>query len=98
MTRRAASPDYIEGFVHYFRGERQKGLEFVRQAVADGYYLRLDAPFLEPMLSDPDFEPIRELQESNVARERRRLLDAVCDDNPYESIWSPSDNTCNESR
>jgi TolB-like protein/Tfp pilus assembly protein PilF len=98
MTRRAASPHFIEGFIRYFRGDHPAGLELVRQAVEEGYYVRLDAPFLEPLVSDPRFEPIRQLQKANVERERNRFLNAVCDQNPYEDLWGPSPETCDQQR
>ena len=96
VTRRTTSPKFIEGFIRYFRGDHQAGLEQVRQAVEEGYYVRLDAPFLEPMVTDSQFEPIRQLQEANLDRERNRFLNAMWDENPYEDLWEPSAAACGQ--
>jgi TolB-like protein/DNA-binding winged helix-turn-helix (wHTH) protein len=97
-TRRAASPDFMGGISRFLRGDREGGLALVHKAVEDGYYVRLEAPFLESLVTDPGFAPIRQLQRANVARERERLLRAVCTGNPYAELWQPSEATCAEIR
>jgi len=70
----------------------------IRKAVEDGYYIKgRDQGFYSgDLFEDPEFGAILEIHRANLARERTRLLAVVCYDNPYESLWRPSGETCAE--
>lgn len=94
VTRRNGSLDFSEGAIRYLSGEKQQGLMLIKTAVSDGYWIRLNAPYLESLVSDPEFEPILAIQLATEKRERDKLLSIVCRDNPYQAVWQPSAKTC----
>jgi hypothetical protein len=98
VTRRLASLDFSEGIAMYLGGRKAEGLQLIRKAVEDGYYIRgRDQGFyLGDLLEDPESGAILEIHQATLARERARLLAVVCNDNPYESLWRPSEETCAE--
>jgi len=96
VTRRHGSLDFSEGAIRYLSGDKQEGLKLIETAAKDGYFIRLNAPYLKPLISDPDFEPILAIQLATEKRERDKLLNIVCRDNPYKAVWQPSAKTCME--
>ena len=52
--------------------------------------------FQASFLEDPVFVEILERQRERQAIERRKVLDVVCDDNPYAEIWQPMVETCQQ--
>jgi len=91
-----SSIDYFEGVAHYLAGDRDKGLELMARGAMDGYWVGPPAAYQEAMYQDPGFAPILERQKIRQARERRKLLAVVCNNNPYASIWQPLPETCQE--
>lgn len=85
---------YEEGLVAYLMGEREKGLSLIAKAAEDGFFIPPSEAYLQVLYDDPGFAPIRASQENRQARERKRFLDAVCPNNPYEAIWKPAAGTC----
>jgi TolB-like protein len=98
VTGRLGSLDYSEGIAMYLGGRKAEGLRLIRKAVEDGYYIRgRDQGFYSgDLFEDPGFGAILEIHRATLARERTRLLAVVCYDNPYESLWRPSEETCAE--
>jgi hypothetical protein len=98
VTGRLASLDFSEGIALYLEGRKSEGLPLIRKAVEDGYFVRgRDQGFyLGDLFEDPGFGEILEIHLATLARERARLLAVVCYDNPYESLWRPSEETCAE--
>ena len=82
----------------YLGGRKAEGLRLIRKAVEDGYYIRgRDQGFYSgDLFEDPGFGAILEIHQGTLVRERTRLLAVVCYDNPYESLWRPSEETCAE--
>jgi hypothetical protein len=81
------SVDYEEGLSAFLAGDTVKGLASIAKAVNDGYFIKPNAAFLIP---------IRAGQEARQSRERNRLLNIVCKDNPYQSFWQPEPGTCEQ--
>jgi hypothetical protein len=98
VTGTLRSLDYSEGIAMYLGGRKAEGLRLIRKAVEDGYYIKgRDQGFYSgDLFEDPEFGAILEIHRANLARERTRLLAVVCYDNPYESLWRPSGETCAE--
>jgi TolB-like protein len=98
VTGTLRSLDYSEGIAMYLGGRKAEGLRLIRKAVEDGYYIKgRDQGFYSgDLFEDPGFGAILEIHRANLARERTRLLAVVCYDNPYESLWRPSGETCAE--
>jgi hypothetical protein len=98
VTARLASLDYSEGIAMYLGGRKAEGLRLIRKAVEDGYYIRGrdQGHYSGDLFEDPEFGAILEIHRATLARERTRLLAVVCYDNPYESLWRPSEETCAE--
>jgi hypothetical protein len=88
------SVDYHDGIAAYLSGERDKGLRLIARAVDDGFWIPPMSAFQEDRFREPGFAPLLEVNEARQARERTKLLDAVCDDNPYASVWQPLPETC----
>jgi len=88
------SVDYEEGLADYLAGEHEKGLALIAKSAEDGLYIRPSQAYLQVLYEDPGFAPIRASQEARQARERERFLDIVCTDNPYLSVWQPTEETC----
>ena len=93
-----ASIDYFEGIADYLEGDREKGLELMAKGAMDGYWVGPPAAFQQALFQDPGFAPILERQRMRQARERRKVLSVVCDNNPYASVWQPLPETCQEAR
>jgi hypothetical protein len=86
--------DYEEGVAAYLAGEREQGLVLIAKAADDGYFILPNEAYLQTLYDDPGFAPIIARQEARQARERKRFLDIVCVDNPYEAVWHPAEGTC----
>ncbi len=82
----------------YLGGGKAEGLRLIHKAVEDGFYLRgRDQGFyLGDLFDDPRFSATLEMHQATLARERGRLLAVVCNDNPYDSLWRPSEESCSE--
>ena len=98
VTARLGSLDFSEGIAMYLDGRKAEGLCLIRKAVEDGYFIRgRDQGFYSgDLFIDSEFGDILEIHQATLARERARLLAVVCYDNPYESLWRPSEETCAE--
>ena len=90
------SADYEAGLADYLSGEREKGLALIAKGTEDGYFIPTHLAYLQALYDDPGFAPILSSQESRQARERNKVLDIVCTDNPYASFWQPAEGTCEE--
>jgi tetratricopeptide (TPR) repeat protein len=89
------SVDYHEGIADYLSGNRAAGLALIAKAAEEGYWIEPPSPFQEPLYKEPQLALILERQAARQARERARVLSIVCNDNPYASVWQPTDQTCN---
>jgi TolB-like protein len=98
VTGPLRSLDFSEGIATYLGGRKAEGLRLIRKAVEDGYYIRgrEQGFYLGDLFEDPGFGEILEIHRATLARERARLLAVVCNDNPYESLWRPSGESCAE--
>jgi adenylate cyclase len=94
MTSRDNSVDYHAGIAAYLSGDRAKGLALIAKAVDDGFWIPPKAAFQKALFEDPGFAPILAANEAREARERARILDVVCNDNPYAAVWQPLPETC----
>jgi tetratricopeptide (TPR) repeat protein len=94
VTRRASSLDFSEGLMLYLAGNRQAGLELITKALRDGFHIRKRMPYFALLSRDPGFDTLMQIQERHRQREMRRLLNIVCHENPYATIWQPGDETC----
>jgi hypothetical protein len=88
------SVDYQEGVALYMAGERDAGLELIVKAANDGYWLTPPGKFQDAMYEESEIVEVLEMQAGRSERERRKLLDIVCNDNPYASVWQPMEETC----
>jgi len=88
--------DYIFGLAIFLEGNREEGLEAIRRSVEKGRFIRLNQGHLQSLYDNPGFAPILAIQESHQERERKRLLEVVCSDNPYAAFWRPEPGTCEE--
>ena len=94
LTQINRSVDYIEGLVAYLSGDRDRGLALIAKAVDDGFWVSPMSAFQQDRFADPGFAGILAVNEARQARERKRLLEVVCEDNPYEAVWEPLPETC----
>ena len=94
VTERDQSVDYQEGLAMYLAGDRVEGLQIIARAVDDGLWVVPMYPFQEARFRDPAFAAILAVNKSREDRERARLLDVVCNDNPYANVWQPMPETC----
>jgi TolB-like protein/Tfp pilus assembly protein PilF len=92
------SIDYYEGIIDYLAGDREKGLELMAKGAMDGYWVKPPAAYQQALFQDPGFAPILERQRARQARERWKVLSVVCENNPYEAVWQPLPETCQEVR
>ena len=94
LTKRDDSVDYHEGIAAYLAGDHQKGVALIAKAVDDGLWIPPESSFQLDRYADPRFDPIIEANRTRQDRERARLLDVVCNDNPYADVWQPMPETC----
>jgi hypothetical protein len=87
-------PDYEEGLALYLNGDREKGLALLDFGMQRGVFLPLNEAYLQPIYDDPGFAPLRARQEARRDRERQKVLEIVCTNNPYAAVWEPADGTC----
>jgi len=89
------SVDYQEGLAEYLSGDRFTGIALMAKAADEGFWIS-EAPsaFREAMYREPEFKLIFERQAVRQARERKKVLDVVCNDNPYATVWQPVSETC----
>jgi TolB-like protein len=90
------SVDYEEGLAAYLAGERERGLALIAKGLEDGYFIPPREAYLQVLYDDPGFAPIRASQEARQRRERDKILDIVCTDNPYAAVWQPEEGTCEQ--
>lgn len=88
------SVDYQEGVALYLSGERSRGAKLIARAAHDGYWLPKPGKFQEAMYEEPEIQEALKIQANRQARERNRLLNVVCNHNPFRSIWRPMPVTC----
>jgi tetratricopeptide (TPR) repeat protein len=88
--------DYEEGLAAYLAGEHERGLALIAKAVEDGIFIMPWEAYLQELYDDPGFAPIRAKQEARQVREREKFLAIVCNDNPYEAVWQPAAETCEQ--
>ena len=86
--------DYEEGLLAYLSGERDRGLALIARGAEDGYFILPNEAYLQTLYDDPGFVPIMSGQQDRQSRERKRFLNIVCTDNPYEEVWQPAEGTC----
>jgi hypothetical protein len=94
MTRTWGSVDFSEGLARYLSGETPRGLELMRKAVDDGYFVRIHPPLLPALFDDPAFLELLEKQAIRQAQQRDKLYSVVCRENPYEDAWAPLPENC----
>lgn len=89
------SVDYQEGIAAYLSGDRYTGIALIAKAADKGYWIS-EAPsaFREAMYREPEFQLIFERQAVRQTRERAKVLEVVCSDNPYATVWQPTIETC----
>ena len=90
------SLDYREGIIDYFDGHESRGMALIRSAIDDGYFSPMTDGYLQTLYDDPDFAPIRQQQDQIQERERAKILNIVCTNNPYAPGWQPESETCKE--
>jgi len=95
-ARLCCSVDYEEGLAAYLAGERERGLALIAKGLEDGYFISSKEAYLQVLYDDPGFAPIRASQEARQRRERDKILDIVCTDNPYAAVWQPEEGTCEQ--
>jgi hypothetical protein len=88
------SPVFEDGVVGFLSGDRELGLTLIAKAAEDGYFIAPNVAYFQDIYADPGFVPIREGQLARQKRERERLLEIVCSENPYEDVWQPLPSTC----
>ncbi len=88
------SVDYEKGLASFLVGGRKKGLALIAKAAEDGFFIPQREAYLQALYDDPGFTPIRASQEARQARERKKFLDVVCNDNPYAAVWQTEAGTC----
>jgi TolB-like protein len=86
--------DYEEGLAEYLSGNREKGLALLDKAAQDGVFILPNEAYLQPLYADPGFAPILARQKTRQMRERSKVLAVVCENNPYEVVWQPAEETC----
>lgn len=95
-TTLPVSVDYLEGITAYLSGQRETGLWLIAQAVEKGGFVLPNQAYLQALYDDPGFAPIMAKQKSRQARERDKFLAVVCKDNPYNEVWQPAEETCEQ--
>jgi TolB-like protein/DNA-binding winged helix-turn-helix (wHTH) protein len=88
------SADFEDGLAAFLGSEFEKGLELIARATQDGYLIKPREAYLQSLYDAPGFASILADQEARQARERRKLLDIVCSDNPYAAVWQPAEESC----
>jgi TolB-like protein len=93
---RSFGADYEEGLAAYFAGDREGGLALLDKGTEGGVFIPPNEAYLQSLYDDPGFAHIIARQEARQVRERKKILDIVCDDNPYEDVWTPAAETCEQ--
>jgi TolB-like protein len=88
------SVDYQEGVALYLSGERNRSIELIAQAANDGYWLPPPAVFQDSYYQEPEIIEALRTQSVWAIQERKKLLEVVCNDNPYAVVWEPMPETC----
>ena len=91
-----SSVDYQDGIAKYLAGNHDAGIALIAKAADDGFYVSPPAVFQEKMYQEPEFVAILEKQKHRQARERKKVLDIVCNGNPYAEVWQPTEKTCEQ--
>ena len=86
--------EYSSGLAAFLEGDREKGLDLIRQAVEAGYFILPKVAWLQTLYDDPGFASILAIQAARQERERNKFLSIVCNENPYETVWQPEEGTC----
>jgi TolB-like protein/DNA-binding winged helix-turn-helix (wHTH) protein len=90
------SVDFAEGVMAYLSGEREQGLSLIARASEYAYFIGPKTAYLEELYEDPEFVSILARQAIRQSRERHRFLTIVCNENPYQAVWQPSAETCEQ--
>ncbi len=86
------------GLRAFVAGDRDTALDYFEAAVDDHLYDRFafDEPMLAPMAGNPRYEALRERVDQVLERERQKIVNMVCLDNPVPDSWQPLADTCTE--
>jgi len=93
---RSFGVDYEEGLAAYLSGDHERGLALLDKGTQGGVFIRPSEAYLKSLYDDPGFAPILARQKARQVRERNKILDIVCTDNPYEAVWQPAEGTCEQ--
>ena len=93
---RSFGADYEEGLARYFSGQREAGLVLLDRGTAQGVIVPPNSAYMKLLYDDPGFAHIIARQKERQARERKVILDIVCNDNPYEAVWQPHEGSCGQ--
>jgi len=93
---RSFGVDYEEGLAAYLSGDREIGLALLDKGTEGGVFVPQSEAYLQFLYDDPGFAPILARQEARQLRERDKVLAVVCNDNPYEAVWQPAEETCEQ--
>lgn len=88
--------DYEEGIADFLAGDHERGIALIAKAAEEGFFIPLHEAYLQSLYYYPGFAPIKASQIARQARERKRFLSVVCNDNPYKAIWQPAEATCEQ--
>lgn len=91
---RSYGPDYEEGLALFLSGDRDNGLRRLDKGMQGGVFMLPNEAYLQAIYDDPGFAPLRARQEARRDRERQKVLEVVCTNNPYAAVWQPADGTC----
>jgi len=91
-----SSIDYLQGRVMYEAGQETEGISLMKRGAEAGYWIRPAAIYEQDLYFDPRFKPLLEQQAERAARERAKLLEVVCSNNPYAQVWEPEPESCAE--
>ena len=66
------------------------------RGTAQGVIVPPNSAYMKLLYDDPGFAHIIARQKERQARERKVILDIVCNDNPYEAVWQPHEGSCGQ--
>jgi TolB-like protein/Flp pilus assembly protein TadD len=85
------------GGLAVLQGDRSAALAFLETAVEKGLALGgdvLEAPIFEPLRDEPALVVMNATVKSRIERQREKVLDLICNNNPVPDYWRPLPETC----
>ena len=90
----SSTVDAVDAHYELAQGDHDRAIELLQRAIDDGIHPNFNAPYFRDVEHRPEFRELKNAYIRNMDIERQKVLNIVCNDNPYPEVWTPLPETC----